>query len=100
MSNGKMLEVVNDYIMAGKEVPDELFKSVIIQYAVDSQGERKALSDKIEQCAEAIDCLEKTDCRQAKDNKNEIDFLRRRNVVADMVTAGLIAVGTFLGIRN
>ena len=100
MSNGKMLEVIKQYTDAGKEIPDELFKSLMVQNAVDSNNARMKLHDVVEECKDAIDCLDHSGCEQSERNLMEINRLRSRNTFSDIITAALIGLAGFLGYKN
>ena len=92
MSNGKMLETMKDFTENGKEIPDELFKSLILQDAIDSSDVRQTIAEDVCIVHDKVSLLEE----RGKANKDEIDRLRGRNNLTDVVTAiGLIIAGWF-----
>ena len=88
-----MLAALKAYTEQGQDIPDQLYKSLTLASHVD-------LNNSMARLEEQVSCLEKTGSVLAHDNKDEIDRLRSRNNMSDFITAIMIGLATFFGMKN
>lgn len=96
MANGKMLETLQKYTEQGTAIPDELFKSLLLQDAIDSSEKRNSISEDICLVHDKVTLLEERE----RTNSDEIERLRNRNNVSDTLTAIAVALGTWFGAKS
>lgn len=99
MSNGEMLDVLRQYTEQGKEIPDELYKSLALASHVDMNAKIALVTEEVASVKSDFvninaslenlcrDIEQPAKCTQSITNKDEIDRLRNRGAITDVVIA-------------